>query len=127
MTNYGLRRVGTVVAAVGVIAVIGGCSPMSWDQKLDALRDAGERGADAHYVLKTQNKPTTKDECNANYQNLGDGTPGEYGGSGSSEEWRNLHTSYFVDSCVSGAPRVPETRPASPSASTPESTAPAPD
>ncbi|UJW36930.1 hypothetical protein L3Q67_45020 (plasmid) [Saccharothrix sp. AJ9571] len=81
---------------------------------MDALRNAGERGADAHYILKTENKPTTQEECEKHYQNLGGGTPST-NETGTWGEWQELHTSYFVDSCVSGEPRKPSTRP-SPSA-----------
>jgi hypothetical protein len=41
---------------------------MTWEQKVDALRKAGERGAEAHYVLLTQNKPPTPDTCQAKLQ-----------------------------------------------------------
>jgi hypothetical protein len=109
---------GTRTTAVALLAAVGmtvtGCGSMSWDEKLDALRQAGERGADAHYVLLNQNKAPTKDECTANYANLDDGgAPTESDGVSNSKEWNDLHLSYFVDSCVSGKPRVPQSRPPS--------------
>ncbi|MBE1580446.1 hypothetical protein ACFORH_43220 [Amycolatopsis roodepoortensis] len=116
-SRWGRTMVAT--AAGAAVLLVSGCSSMTWDQKVEELRKIGERGADAHYILLTQNKQPTNDECTANYQLLGDGTPSDEG-AGSTPEWRDLHQSYFVDSCVSGKPRVPNTRPAD----TPASTAP---
>ncbi|MFE5565916.1 hypothetical protein ACFQ68_13100 [Amycolatopsis japonica] len=109
-----------VVAAGAAVLLVSACSSLTWDQKVEELRKIGERGADAHYLLLTQNKQPTNDECTSNYQLLGDGTPTDSLGS-VTKEWRDLHQSYFVDSCVSGKPRVPNTRPSG----TPASSAPA--
>lgn len=107
-------------AAGAALLLISACSSLTWDQKVEELRKIGERGADAHYILLTQNKQPTNDECTANYRLLGDGTPADSTGH-VTNEWRDLHQSYFVDSCVSGKPRVPNTRPSD----TPTSSAPA--
>jgi hypothetical protein len=106
-------------AAGAAVLLVSGCSSLTWDQKVEELRKIGERGADAHYILLTQNKQPTNDECTTNYRLLGDGTPVDSNGS-VTQEWRALHQSYFVDSCVSGKPRIPNTRPSD----TPTSSAP---
>lgn len=93
-------------AAGAALLLVSACADMTWDQKKEELRKAGERGADAHYLLLTQNKRPTKDECTTNYKLLADGgTPTDSGTGGlPSNEWVDLHQSYFVDSCVSGTP-----------------------
>lgn len=101
--------------AIAATAILSGCSQMTWDEKLEALRIAGERGADTHYVLLTENKEPTRDNCAKNYSlamGAGENPPAETD-SGSSDEWRKLHLDYFIDSCVSGKPRKPRTRPTS--------------
>lgn len=113
-----LRGVLATSLTTAAVLALTACGPdMSWEQKLDALRAAGERGADAHYVLLTQNQQPTKQTCTDNYRVFmgdRDSPPSEWGDGDSSSEWRDLHLSYFVDSCISGQPRRPVTRPVTP-------------
>ncbi|WP_377514260.1 hypothetical protein [Prauserella oleivorans] len=114
MMSRRLKRL-SAGAALGCAAwVLAGCANMTWDQKLEALRAAADRGADAHYVLLTKEQKPTKDTCSQNYEvfmGSGNTPPDEFGHGASSQEWRDLHLSYFVDSCVTGKPRQPHTRP----------------
>lgn len=119
------RRCPAVVAAAAAVLTLSGCGPnLTWEQKLEALRHAADRGADAHYVLITKNQKPNKDTCTENYtvfMGTSDDPPNEYSGGSSSQEWRELHLSYFVDSCISGTPRQPATRPKTPT-TTPQPT-----
>jgi len=64
-------------------------------------------------VLLTENKPTTAEVCTENYQLFTGGTPDDEPNRSPvpAPEWHALVLDYFVDSCVSGQPRVPATRP----------------
>lgn len=110
------------IAALGATAaVLTGCAAgpsMTWEKQLDALRMAGERGADAHYVLLTKSEPTNQQVCSNNYDLFLD-LPAEYSSGSSSVAWQRLHRQYFVDSCTSGQPRQPHTRPTNPPAPSP--------
>lgn len=109
-------------AVVGAAALLlpACASAMTWEQKVEHLRDMANKGADAHYILKTESKETTKEVCDQHYFVFVDGAPAE-DGIASSLEWKNLSREYFVDSCVKGEPREIQTRPTTPS-STPSTT-----
>lgn len=121
------RPLAVLTTTAAAALTLAGCSSMTWEQKVEALKHAGERGADAHYVLITKEQEPNKATCTENYtvfMDSGEAPPTE-NISSSSAEWRDLHLSYFVDSCISGEPRQPATRPKTPT-STPSMTSPAP-
>lgn len=119
-----MPRITKAAVVVGAAAlVLTACSSLTWDQKVEHLRDMANKGADAHYVLKTENKETSQEVCAAHYKVFTEGAPLEHGfGAANSTEWTDLSQAYFVDSCVKGEPRQIQTRPATPS-STPSTTA----
>ncbi len=108
-----MKTVSCCVLAAPLVLVLAGCGGLDWDQKLSELRSTAERGADAHYVLKTELKTPDQDTCTKNYVEFAGYGPSEYSGGGSSQEWSDLRQTYFVDSCVSGTPRQVQTRPGS--------------
>lgn len=79
---------------------------MSEEQKVVELRRAGELGAEAHVTLLTELTVPTPETCLNNLQRFTGGAPWDEPYS-STADWISLHGDYFVDSCVSGKARVP--------------------
>ncbi len=96
------------VSAGALVLLVSSCSMMMSDeQKVEELRRAGERGAEAHFALLAEYKLPTPDECLDTYSRFtGGGAPWDEPYS-ASPDWMSLHGEYFVDSCVAGKPRVP--------------------
>jgi hypothetical protein len=108
-----LSAIPVVVASTLVLASCG--SDMTIEQKYEHLRDVANKGADAHFVLLNENKPTTREVCEQHYKVfVPQEAPQEYAARGSSPEWRQLSLDYFIDSCVKGEPRVIQTRSSTP-------------
>ncbi|MEU3624963.1 hypothetical protein BS329_36760 [Amycolatopsis coloradensis] len=102
-------RTMVAVAAGAMVLLVSSCSitMMSEEQKVEELRRAGERGAEAHLVLLAEYKLPTPEECLNNYSRFtGGGAPWDEPYS-ATVDWISLHGEYFVDSCVTGKPRVP--------------------
>lgn len=103
-----------MLLAAALPLILTACSDgLDYQQKLSELTKAGERGADAHYVLQTEHSKITKKVCEDHYRTFTDGAPNDRSGfmAGRSENWAKLHEEYFVESCLSGEARVPKTRP----------------
>jgi len=83
------------------------CALMSEEQKMVELRRAGEQGAEAHVTLLAELTVPTPEACLNNLKRFTGGAPWDEPYS-STIDWISLHGDYFVDSCVSGKPRVPD-------------------
>lgn len=108
------KRTVTALILGGVFAAAVGCSGATQEEKYTHLRDVADKGADAHFVLVNENKPTTREVCEEHYRLFTDGIPDDTG-AGASIEWQRLSKEYFTDSCVKGEPRVIRTRSTAPS------------
>ncbi|WP_410663408.1 hypothetical protein [Amycolatopsis sp. lyj-84] len=95
------------VSAGVLVLPVSSCSMMSEEQKVEELRRAGERGAEAHFALLAEYKLPTPDECLNNYSRFTEGGAPWDEPYSATPDWISLHGGYFVDSCVAGKPRVP--------------------
>ncbi|RSN60737.1 hypothetical protein DMH01_15790 [Amycolatopsis sp. WAC 04182] len=106
-TKWG--RTVAAAAAGAVVLLISSCSMMTMmsdEQKVVELRRAGELGAQAHVTLLTELTVPTPETCLDNLKRFSGGAPWDEPYSATAD-WISLHGDYFVDSCVSGKPRIP--------------------
>ncbi|EMD26049.1 hypothetical protein [Amycolatopsis azurea] len=102
-TKWGRAVVGAMVL---LISSCSSMAMMSEEQKMVELRRAGELGAGAHLTLLAELTVPTPETCLNNLKRFTGGAPWDEPYSATAD-WISLHGDYFVDSCVSGTPRVP--------------------
>ncbi|MFE2754024.1 hypothetical protein ACFXGA_18700 [Actinosynnema sp. NPDC059335] len=105
-----IDRLAAVTAAAAVLALAGCAGPVApYEERMGYLRKVAAQGAETHGLLRDQDAPKIdKDRCLGAWirlQNPGE-IPSDLHGGGSSLDWRNRVQEFFVDSCVSGKPKL---------------------
>jgi hypothetical protein len=102
-------RVTALVVILGVVAgLAAGCmDPASYAVRMAYLEKMASEGVQTHRLIVSQGGTTTAKRCTAAYGGLQDQSPPDDTGTGApSQPWLNQIQAFFVQSCVTGLPKV---------------------
>lgn len=99
-------RLALAPVVAGVLAV-SGCADMTYDERMEYLRHIAQRGVEVHVLIVSQGAEASVKRCQDAYGGtLKEELPNDRGGGPVTGEWAHEVETVFVDSCVSGKPKV---------------------
>lgn len=99
-------RKASLTAALAVLAVFSTSCSSTYDERMDFLRTAAQRGVANHRFIESQGGIIDKARCDRAYDgtDAGDDRPYTNGGQ-DGIDWEMQVREYFNESCVSGLPK----------------------